>query len=1401
MKRILKYPLMIVLSIALILSGVFISYQINSFKNEKAINEEIAEEVAKRSEEDQKRFNEFVAMQNEHEKEVQKTELELKTTLDEYSSKKYDNVVDATNNLISTIGSRFDYGHYKNLNLSVLYDNIDEYSKEANIRDIGEFEEDYDRKVFVAYQEAINNIDLNSDTLWLDVHNLLLNAQLDVSNPEKLDWTNWLKAAKECDYFNPVTEFEPDTNLISNNDYVVQAETKAGPTTVNSSIIFGSKQNAAIYNAQSGGSNVTNSSTDNRYRYRRYTGEQDVMTVSVAGLYRFNLTGARGGADIWANAGVGGTTTVYKYLKPGDAVYINVGGNGGRTAEGGKGTSRAGLDWAGWAAGGYNGGGISNTRSSEANSNEGQGGDGGGATSVATASGTLDTLSSNKTSIIGVAGGGGGGAATENAYGGGSNPGVTGGNGGGTSGGGGSSGGTQTAGGACGAGGGCQAGYFGHGGKSNDYNGGGGGGGYYGGAGAGHNNYNSMSSSGGGSGYVFASSTTFNGVTYTNSTTAGSGSSGTLSPTGGGSVTVTLVDLLKLDYTDETYSTVYSTAPSTILADEAANGSGNYTYTITAQKNSSNGNVSYFSMSGKDIIVASKTPADTYKLTVKVSDTSYGVSQEATITVNVQKATMSANVAAQVYKFDRNPHGEAINTHLTTIDGSAVTVKYGDSATTCNSTTVPKIVNPDDSKTVYFVASAPNHHDYSGSYRLLVANSVISLHGLKCNGHEGIALTDDYSGIGTWYYTYRYFLSGDSVEREARSDDFIETNEDAWITFPKGQNVKNVTIYVNDKATNDADEVLSCDIELREYSITYDSNGHGTAPSGHIKTHNIDTNLQGFIETQHDTGPNSTISFNANEGSSTPSSITSTANNTYNQTYWADGSVSGRKYGSSALFDENKSTTFYALWEKSTNYTPVMMPAAITRTGYSFKNWNTKADGTGTAYTANYNYDPDDYPALKSSQTLYANWEEMSYSVTFYGNGAESGTQPVMNRKYTESLTLPTETNFTRVDYAFEGWYDAPTGGNKVTEIPANTTGNKVVYAHWRSLNFLYSLKEVTGYNTTADSTAGDAIPAYLYYDDVEYVVMDNYQWLPSDHVTSYQPGTTITKWSKPQQKYITVTNTESVAGTVYHNKWGFATDPSSLESSQTVRTYTSSSSAVAYGVFGVEVTPHVSSEYLSWGGGSQGNQAGWIATYPVNISGEDNIVVDGFTFDRSIIATGIIAESNGIGYRLHFAGQEWNEFNQQVNGHGGDPGSGACGLTGTGDTMCWESEWGEKTNGTYERVYRELVDADGNTIQLPGVSGDNVTLEIYTRNYWLKNRVRAKKISLIERTYFMTDDASHANILGRFNVVPIWDEWSEWVEVTPTQFKQLYPDIDIDTQLGNEIKLSDTQMLRTKAK
>ena len=67
---------------------------------------------------------------------------------------------------------------------------------------------------------------------------------------------------------------------------------------------------------------------------------------------------------------------------------------------------------------------------------------------------------------------------------------------------------------------------------------------------------------------------------------------------------------------------------------------------------------------------------------------------------------------------------------------------------------------------------------------------------------------------------------------------------------------------------------------------------------------------------------------------------------------------------------------------------------SLVKTGYTFTGWNTAANGSGTSYIAG-----NTFTMGSSNVTLYAQWTSLlTYTVTYDGNGAGSGSAPVDSR-------------------------------------------------------------------------------------------------------------------------------------------------------------------------------------------------------------------------------------------------------------------------------------------------------------------------------------------------------------------------------------------------------------------
>ncbi len=141
------------------------------------------------------------------------------------------------------------------------------------------------------------------------------------------------------------------------------------------------------------------------------------------------------------------------------------------------------------------------------------------------------------------------------------------------------------------------------------------------------------------------------------------------------------------------------------------------------------------------------------------------------------------------------------------------------------------------------------------------------------------------------------------------------------------------------------------------------------------------------------------------------------------------------------------STTTPTCYEKeSTNY-------AI----YTFKEWNTKANGSGTSYAAGADI------TLTENTTLYAQWTAEEFAITYYdGDTKITGLTP---DKYTYGTDVKFSTTPTKEGYTFKAWRQTSTTGAVVTSTGTNFI-NFVLYAEWEAIT-------VTTYTVTYNANEG----------------------------------------------------------------------------------------------------------------------------------------------------------------------------------------------------------------------------------------------------------------------------------------------------------------------------------------
>ena len=146
--------------------------------------------------------------------------------------------------------------------------------------------------------------------------------------------------------------------------------------------------------------------------------------------------------------------------------------------------------------------------------------------------------------------------------------------------------------------------------------------------------------------------------------------------------------------------------------------------------------------------------------------------------------------------------------------------------------------------------------------------------------------------------------------------------------------------------------------------------------------------------------------------------------------------------------------------------TAITFSKGETKAGYTWKNWNSLADGSGTELGTDVTY----VSANRAGDiAVYACYELVTYDIIYEldgGSGAENTTYNVET-----DVTLPTPT---KTGHTFDGWYTTSDfSDDKVTEIKkGTTTGKKTFYAKWNAE--IYDVKwYVNGVELTGDQLTG----------------------------------------------------------------------------------------------------------------------------------------------------------------------------------------------------------------------------------------------------------------------------------------------------------------------------------------
>ncbi len=214
------------------------------------------------------------------------------------------------------------------------------------------------------------------------------------------------------------------------------------------------------------------------------------------------------------------------------------------------------------------------------------------------------------------------------------------------------------------------------------------------------------------------------------------------------------------------------------------------------------------------------------------------------------------------------------------------------------------------------------------------------------------------------------------------------------------------------------------------YTITFDANGHGTAPVSQTKAYGEkvvkpnDLEEEGYTFGGWFTDPDCTDAYDFNAGVASDM----------------------RLY---ALMTQDVCTVEFVTFT-GTNPAPQEVaqgdkatePAdAPTFEGYTFGGWFTSIDGGATLSTEPYDFDT---PVTKNT-TLYAKWTVNEYAVAFDANG--HGTAPAAQTvKYGDKATKPAD--LTATGYVFGGWF-TDAACTKAYDFGSAVEGDLTLYAKW----------------------------------------------------------------------------------------------------------------------------------------------------------------------------------------------------------------------------------------------------------------------------------------------------------------------------------------------------------------
>jgi uncharacterized protein (TIGR02145 family)/uncharacterized repeat protein (TIGR02543 family) len=375
------------------------------------------------------------------------------------------------------------------------------------------------------------------------------------------------------------------------------------------------------------------------------------------------------------------------------------------------------------------------------------------------------------------------------------------------------------------------------------------------------------------------------------------------------------------------------------------------------------------------------------------------------------------------------------------------------------------------------------------------------------------------------------------------------------VTYNAGTGVTGVTLPANQTKTKDVALMLSAAVPTRTGYVfaSWNTLANGTGMS-YAPGANYTDNADLMLYAQW-TANTYTVTYNANDGTGAPANQTKTydialtlstsvpTRTGYTFAGWnTSANGTGTSYVSGASYTSNAGITLYAQWTintytvtynandgtgaptnqtKTYNVTLTLSADVPTRTGYTFANWNTSADGKGTSYASGASY------ITNASITLYAQWKANTYTVTYNANDG-AGVPTNQTKTHDVALTLSTVVPI-RTGYVFTNWNTSANGNGTSYASGASYTDNASVtlYAQWtvNTYTVTYNANDGTGEPASQTKThdvtltLSTSVPTRTGYDFVGWNTSSNGSGTSYASGASYTANAGVTlyaQWSKP---------------------------------------------------------------------------------------------------------------------------------------------------------------------------------------------------------------------------------------------------------------------------------------------